>query len=103
MPVGQMGSVTLIGFQVSDVRFQISDFRYQKPDIRHLTSDILLTIHDLSGRLVRSLPITEHQTLNTEVTWDGRDSQGKKVNSGVYFYSIKHKDSGAKGKFVILK
>jgi N-acetylneuraminic acid mutarotase len=74
-------------------------FRVQSSELK----DSRLTIHNLSGRLIRSLPITDNRTPNTEVTWDGRDNRGKKVNSGIYFYSIKHEISEDRGKFVILK
>ena len=90
----------------AEIRFQVTGFRSQVTGEKLETCNMelaTLRIYDLSGRLVRSLPITDNRTPITEVTWDGQDSKGKKVNSGIYFYSVKYKDSGAKGKFIILK
>ena len=91
-------------------------FSISHNDSRFTTHDSRLTIHDISGRLVRSLPITEHRTPNTEITWDRKGSEGRKVKSGIYFYHIhkagfdkskpcnaKDKDFECRGKFVILK
>ncbi|MCD5384146.1 hypothetical protein LR066_05280 [candidate division WOR-3 bacterium] len=47
-----------------------------------------LRIYDLSARLIRTIPITEHRLPITEVTWDGRDKQGNEVKSGVYFIRL---------------
>ena len=80
-------------------------FRYSLPVNRHdyTIHDSRLTIYDLSGRLVRSLTITDNRTPNTEITWDRKDSEDRKVKSGIYFYRLNCKDSEIKGKFVILK
>ncbi len=74
--------------QKTEIRFQIPDARYQNFDIRHLTSNISLTIHDLSGRLVREFSIHDSRPTTHEIMWDGTDNQGNKVNSGVYFCRI---------------
>ena len=50
-------------------------------------------IYDLAGRLVKSLPITEHRTPITEVVWDGRDTQGKIVSPGIYFVKLITEDT----------
>ena len=61
--------------------------------ISHLADDKILNakccIYDLSGRLVKSLPITEHRTPITEVIWDGKDESGKRVNAGIYFCRLR--------------
>ena len=51
-----------------------------------------ISIYDLSGRLIRTLPITEHRLPVTEVTWDGTDTYGNQVPSGVYFYGLDIED-----------
>ena len=84
-------------------------FRVQSPEIKDkklstLNSQLLtLKIYDLSGRLVRSLPIMDYRSPITEITWDRKDSNGEKVKSGIYFYRLNCKDFEIKGKFVILK
>ncbi|MDD5528554.1 MAG: C25 family cysteine peptidase [bacterium] len=52
--------------------------------------DATLNIYDLAGRLIKSFSIT--QLLNYPITsfkWDCKDTYGKKVHSGVYFYNLK--------------
>ena len=78
-------------------------FSISHNDSRFTIHDLRLTIHDISGRLVRSLTITDNRTPNTEVTWNRKDSENRKVKSGIYFYRLSCKDLEIKGKFVILK
>ena len=85
------------------VRFTVHSSQFTDKNRQPSTVNCQLKIYDLSGRLVRSLTIHDSQLTINEVTWDRRDSQGRKVKSGVYFYSVKYKDSENKGKFVILK
>ncbi len=55
-------------------------------------SQITLAVYDLSGRLVRTLldQPSSHPTiqLSQEVVWDGRDEEGRRVSTGVYFYRL---------------
>ena len=44
-----------------------------------------LTIHDLSGRLVRTLIAGERMAGAGEVVWNGTDDHGQSVATGVYF------------------
>ena len=44
-----------------------------------------LRIYDLTGHLIRTLPITDYRSPITEVTWDGKDNEGISVPSGIYF------------------
>lgn len=37
------------------------------------------------------------------ISWDGRDSKGRRVASGIYFYVISDKAGERKGKFAVLK
>jgi len=49
-----------------------------------------LKIYDVSGRLVRSFSIpTDYSVLHTTLMWDGKDSKGKMVPSGIYFCKLK--------------
>jgi len=47
-----------------------------------------LGIHSVDGRLIRVLVDEERAAGFHEVTWDGRDNEGKKVAGGVYFYML---------------
>ncbi|GIK61646.1 MAG: T9SS type A sorting domain-containing protein [Ignavibacteriota bacterium] len=50
------------------------------------TEKVSLAVYDIQGRLIRNLVDHElYQRGKYEVTWDGRDSKGNIVASGVYF------------------
>jgi hypothetical protein len=44
-----------------------------------------IAVYDVSGRLVRNLARGPHTVGLHAVTWDGRDQEGRRVASGVYF------------------
>ncbi|MCK4575965.1 T9SS type A sorting domain-containing protein, partial [candidate division WOR-3 bacterium] len=49
-----------------------------------------LKIYDVSGRLVRSFSVpTDYSVLHNTIMWDGKDSKGKMVPSGIYFCKLK--------------
>jgi len=51
-----------------------------------------IKIYNVKGQLVREIPAFPNRGLGTrvayEVVWDGRDKNGKKVGTGVYFYKL---------------
>jgi hypothetical protein len=48
-----------------------------------------LNIYDVSGRLVKNLALgTGHSALGTSVKWDGKNSEGRRVKSGIYFLKL---------------
>lgn len=49
---------------------------------------VTLRVFDVTGRPVRTLVDGWMETGRYEATWDGRDSRGAEVASGVYFYQI---------------
>src|SRR5207249_3246567 len=49
---------------------------------------IKLAIYDAQGRLVRGLRTGTAHPGEQSVHWDGRDRNGKKVGSGLYFASL---------------
>jgi hypothetical protein len=61
--------------------------------------DVTLQIFDILGRVVRSYEICEG---TAEVIWDGVDSDGEPVASGVYFYRIEDRPSTVR-KMVLLR
>lgn len=71
-------------------------------------ADVTLTIYDLKGVLVRQLDLG-HQSAGYYIDktqaayWDGRNSLGEPVGSGVYFYQLQAGDFSATRKLVILK
>jgi hypothetical protein len=53
------------------------------------TRPVHLAVYDISGRVVRVLVDRNmHAGVYTE-TWDGRDTRGREVASGVYFYRLR--------------
>jgi len=52
-------------------------------------SRVELAIHDLAGRLVRSLASGETNAGHHAVRWDGKDALGRPVASGVYLYTLR--------------
>jgi len=71
-------------------------------------SEVTIKIFNISGELVRILNLgykTAGYYLNKEKAgyWDGRNSLGEKVASGVYFYSIQAGNFTAIRKTVLLK
>jgi hypothetical protein len=51
-------------------------------------STVKITILDLLGREVMTLTNAEYRAGYQRVRWDGTDSNGNKIGSGIYFYRI---------------
>ncbi|MBN2071208.1 MAG: T9SS type A sorting domain-containing protein [Candidatus Krumholzibacteriota bacterium] len=65
-----------------------TSIRYSIPAGSGALTRVVLKVYDVSGRLVRTLVDEEQAPGIINVTWDGLDNNGKRVVSGVYFYSI---------------
>jgi hypothetical protein len=66
-------------------------------------SHINLSIYDISGRLVSTL-VNEYRPGNTyREVWNGTDSMGRQVASGVYFYSLETAHFRATKKLILLR
>ena len=72
---------------------------YQLP----FESDVSLRIYSFTGQLVRILVNERKEVGYYNVTWDGRDENGKEVTSGIYFYKIKTEDYVATRKMILLR
>jgi hypothetical protein len=73
------------------------DFSVSEP------STVTLTIYDVAGRIVTELM---NETVNAGVhskEWDGRDSRGEHVASGIYFYRLTAGNRTLMRKAVLLK
>lgn len=64
---------------------------------------VTLRIYDASGQLVRTLVDGLKPAGPGEVTWFGRDDQGRQVASGVYFYRLETGTESFSRKMVLLK
>lgn len=71
-------------------------------------ADVSVQIYDPTGRLVRTLDLGHqsagsYQNRDVAAYWDGRDSQGQQVASGVYYYTFQANNAMKTGKLMILK
>jgi len=57
---------------------------YQLPE----RSFVRLSVYNLSGQLLRTLVEKEHSAGYYIARWDGRDSSGREVSSGIYLVQL---------------
>ena len=72
------------------------------------SGEVSIHIHNVAGHLVRTLdlglkPTGSYMTPSTAAYWDGKNSVGERVASGVYFYTLQTADFAATRRMVILK
>jgi hypothetical protein len=67
---------------VTTIRFKVEGERSKAP------IPITLKVYNILGRLVRILVDEERIPGNYEAVWDGKNSFGKEVSSGIYFYRL---------------
>jgi hypothetical protein len=96
----QLVRVTLSSQIAGDVQAQPSvftpnadganDFTSIEYSILHLltASPVDVSIHDLSGRRVRSLPVDDSINGRFRIAWDGQDDSGKLVPPGIYLIAV---------------
>ncbi len=62
--------------------------RYSLTENQDKYTNVKLTITDLSGRVVREIPINDLRLPINEITWDAQDQSGNPVSGGIYFYTF---------------
>lgn len=62
-----------------------------------------LSIYNLKGQLVTELVNHEVPSGENVITWDGRDSNGKLVASGIYSYRLKCENTTLTKKMILMK
>ena len=62
-----------------------------------------LTVHDLSGRTVRTLTSGREAAGHHVLRWDGRDDGGERVASGAYVVRLRAGGRRASGKVMLIK
>jgi len=66
-------------------------------------ASVSISIYDMSGKIVRTLELGErpagvYLSKDRAVYWDGRNNEGEKVSSGLYFYHLRRRSiSSQKG------
>ncbi len=63
--------------------------RYHLPAISHQLSAVSLKVYNIMGEEVKTLVDGEQKAGSYQVVWDGKDSGGKPVASGIYFCRLK--------------
>ncbi|MFQ5907094.1 MAG: FlgD immunoglobulin-like domain containing protein, partial [bacterium] len=85
-------SATTIEYRVGDVEAGSQNQMSPKANSQILAAGdrnrVVLRIYDLTGREVRSLVDREQEPGYYIVEWDGRNSEGRKVPGGIYFYRL---------------
>lgn len=81
---------------------RLTEIRYQIPDTGS-EPWICLKVHDVTGRLVRTLVNEPQGPGYYRVLWDGTDDLGKTISSGIYFYRFEGGDFTAVKKMVMLR
>ena len=66
-------------------------------------ASVRLEVFDLLGQQVRSLAAGEQAAGRYQLRWDGRDSGGREMGSGVYFYRLRAGDFTAVGKMLLVR
>ena len=72
------------------------------------SADVMLSIYDINGHVVRTLDLGHqvagiYQRRGRAAYWDGRNTQGEPVASGVYFYTLTAGEFAATRKMLIRK
>ena len=72
------------------------------------SAEVSIHIHNVAGHLIRTLdlglkPTGSYMTPSTAAYWDGKNTVGERVASGIYFYTLQTADFAATRRMVILK
>jgi hypothetical protein len=76
---------------------------FSVPESRGGFEHVVLKIYNLRGQLVNTLVDDERESGHYTIHWDGRDSNGTKVGSGIYVYKFSAGENTATRKMVLLK
>ncbi|MEE9166307.1 MAG: PQQ-dependent sugar dehydrogenase [Candidatus Neomarinimicrobiota bacterium] len=77
----------------------VTTLQYDLPE----RSEVVLTIYDILGRVVRTLVQGMEQPGYKSVTWDGTDDRGEMGSGGVYLYQIRIGDFTQTRKMALLR
>ncbi len=76
-----------------------TNIRFSLPTDQHVT----LRVYDVTGSLVKTILDETIRSGNMEATWDGTNSSGAKVSSGMYLYRIQTASFTAVKKMIMMK
>jgi hypothetical protein len=67
------------------------------------SSEVDLSVYDVMGRLVRRVVKGEEQAGVHKVSWDGKDGEGRKVSSGIYFVKLTSPERNTTTRLVVVR
>jgi hypothetical protein len=62
-----------------------------------------IDIYDMLGTLIQSIERTKENAGIQNITWEGKDREGKSLAAGTYFYSIHSGTDQGSGKLMLIK
>ena len=68
-----------------------------------VNSPTTITVYNIKGQLIKTLTNQPFNSGEHDVTWDGKDDQGRSVSPGLYFYKIKSGKFCTSGKMILMK
>jgi hypothetical protein len=71
--------------------------------VKDLSQPVQLNIYNLKGQLVTSLLNSVSKSHQNRIIWNGRDSTGKHVSSGIYYYILQTKGYRESHKMLMMK
>jgi hypothetical protein len=66
-------------------------------------SSIELTVYDALGKEIKKIENTTKNPGSYTITWNGKDSNGLRVSSGIYFYTLKVNNNTSTKKMILLR
>ncbi|MCU0640061.1 MAG: T9SS type A sorting domain-containing protein [Candidatus Krumholzibacteria bacterium] len=64
---------------------------------------VAINVYGVSGHLIRTLVDNYMEPGRYNIDWDGRDNNGSRVSSGVYFYRMRTADYNSTRKMILLR
>ena len=106
-PTGSVGiddhgslPINLTYLQVTPNPFNLSTtIHYYLPE----SSDMVIRIYNVKGQLVKTLEKDKMEAGIHYAVWNGRDSSGNRVSSGIYFYKLKSNRYEKIKKMILIK
>ncbi len=65
--------------------------------------NVSINIYNMRGQLVKTLVNAELENAYHEVSWNGKDNNGKNTASGVYFYTMRTQNYNSTKKMILMK
>jgi len=108
--LSSMSPLTISKDQITPARMSLGQ-NYPNPFnpvttlVYELSEDALvsMSVHDLSGRLVKDLISEQQSAGHRTIKWDATNNSGQPVSAGVYLYKIQIGDMMQTKKMVLLK